>query len=262
MIRLMKIIGLICFLGFFAQSFSQEIDSYNPYKDYSKLTLVIQPAILDPGMTPKNQVFEYKNSFSGQLGMYYNFAQGKKWNFSTGLILKQFQTDYKLNIAKSDLTFPASSFTGEDLLLTGKESKDLLFSVPVRATYLMRLNNKNFITVGGSLAFNLQSNQNDFSKAVSIRGDDGDYNLYQSDNHIRPISFSGEFSLGYLHKFDKFLLNMEAFYNYSPTTVMESNYTISNTIYPDFIKGKSMNANYYGVSLQLTPQTNLFKKKE
>lgn len=245
--------------------YSQEAENLFQ-KEYSKLSFVLQPSILkksdawniDGSTYPS---MKFTNDFSYQFGVYYNFAQSGSFNFKTGIIAKEFIPKFDLNISDNDIG------NGQENLLTQFDTyNQFILSIPIKADYYLKINNKLNLSFGAGLNLNLITGINEeIITRVSVGDNNDNYKdiFFAKSDSQNNINFSSEFSIGAQYKTKYALFDLSFF--------------INNSIAPDYVSGQYeiynlnessdkvgdfiIRSNFYGLSLNISPKKGWLKKK-
>ena len=134
-----KILTLSIFLLFMIDVNAQEAEKIY-HEDYSKLSFVFQPSRITGFYSANTNGSSYPSiifddSGSLQFGFYFNFAQKNNFNFKTGLIAKEFNPLYTLNVNDEDIGY------GIGYSLTGiNPTNAFIFSIPIKVEYFYKIN--------------------------------------------------------------------------------------------------------------------------
>ena len=255
------IILLATFL--FTTSYSQEAENIY-HREYSKLSFVFQPsritgfdsANLDGSNYPS---IKFNDSGSIQFGIYYNFAQKGNFNFKTGVIAKEFNPLFNLNVDDEDIGY------GINYDLTGfNPANAFIFSIPIKSEYFYSLDDKINIVVGAGLNLNLFTGGGETTTSVIVTSDTEGRRIFSATTNQEQITFSGELSLGLNYKAKFALIQLEAFYsrNLLQHTATGRYYIYdlekSADVEGDFI----IDGNFYGLSLNVSPKKGWLKRKK
>ena len=247
----------------FVNSYSQEAEKIYQ-DDYSKLSFVFQPsritgfysANMDGSSYPSIQ---FNDSGSLQFGIYYNFAQKGNFNFKTGIIAKEFNPLFTLNVDDEDIGY------GSSYSLTGiNPAKAFIFSIPIKSEYFYKLDNKINIVLGAGLNLNLFTGGGETGSYVAVENDYEGRKIFNATTNQEQITFSGELSLGFNYKAKFALIQLEAFYsrNLLQHTATGRYYIYdlekSADVEGDFI----IDGNFYGLSLNVSPKKGWLKRKK
>lgn len=257
-INLKRGVSLLFITLFFGISYSQEAEKIY-HEEYSKLSFVLQPSILDKNGAGNNDRstyprMEFIEDFSYQFGVYYNFAQSGKFNFKTGVIAKEFVPKFNLNITNEDIGYNV------DYDLTGMDPyNQFIITIPFKTDFFLKLSNKlglslgaglnlNFITgPGGATSFRVSVNDN--------AGNEKDiFKSYSSYNN--KINLCNELSIGLNYK-TKFAFFDLSYYSNRITgpNYTSGNYQIMNLVQsPDKKGGFYIDSFFHGLSLAISPK--------
>lgn len=264
-IKLNKVASFLLATFFPVLCYSQEAENIY-HKQYSKLSIVLQPSILEKSFSSNNDgtsypSMDFKKDFSYQFGVYYNFAQSGNFNFKTGLIAKEFISKFDLNISNEDIGY------GVDYLLTDYDTyNQFVISVPFKVEYYQKITPKLNLVVGSGISLNLITGTNaETITSVSVF----DYNnngkdiFYAHSSGQNSINFSTEISLGFNYKTKYALFDLSVFSNriLGPDYV-SGNYKIYNLTQSPSKEGTFLiKNNFYGLSLAISPKKGWLKRK-
>jgi hypothetical protein len=252
-----------------ANLFSQEAEKIY-HTDYSKLSIVLQPAKLmastaynHDGSTYPNMAFT--ESFSIQAGVYYNFAQSKNFNFKTGVILKTFHPVFDLNVSAQDIGY--SGYEQDNYLTDFDFENQIIVSVPFIVEYYLKINPKLNIVLGAGLDLNLFTG---FDGPTITSIDVGNFEgteekeIFSSySTGQSSITFSREISAGINYKTKFSLIQIEFFYNKNLGPTQNSGqysiYNLENS--PDKEGSFYIENDFYGISLIFSPKKGWLTKK-
>jgi hypothetical protein len=251
---------------FSAFCFAQEAENIFK-KQYSKLSFVFQPSILQNSEASNNDgstypSMEFEKDFSFQFGVYYNFAQAGNFNFKTGLIAKEFVPKFELNISDEDIG------NGLNNHLSGFDPySQFILSIPIKIDYYLPLSTKTNIVFSTGLNFNYITGLNEETiTSVSIGYADGGsskdiFSTYSAGSNNLNLSY--ELSLGLNYKTNFALFDLSFYVNNTITTdYVYGNYDIYNlTVSPDKSGTFVLKSNFYGLSLNVAPKKGWLKKK-
>ena len=258
-----KAIALLLTFFSLTITYSQEAEILYQ-KEYSKLSFVFQPSILKKSEAANSDgsrypSMEFTNDFSYQFGVYYNFAQYRNFNFKTGLIAKEFIPKFDLNISDSDIG------NGEENFLTQFDPfSQFILSVPLKAEYFLKLNNKLNLSFGAGINLNIVTGTNaETSVGVSVGNSTGYFKdvFSLTSEKQNNVNFSSEFSLGLNYKTRFALIDLSFYIN----NMLHSNYTSGHyQIYnlnqsPDKTGNYEIKNNFYGISLSVSPKKGWLK---
>jgi hypothetical protein len=257
-----------CFiLSVFFQNviYSQEAEKLY-HDEFSKLTLVLQPSILnkfivsDESSTPS---LGFDDTFSKQFGFYYNFAQSKNVNFKTGVIAKEFSPRFHLNVSNEDLAsaYPKSNEGLSDFSL----SEQFVLSIPFKTEYFYKINDKLNLVAGLGINLDLRTgshSENQLSISVLDKNGANSTRILRIQNTEPKITGSSDVSVGLNYKTKFALFQLEGFYNTQILSYAASGvYYFSNL---DVSANKTgvytVTGNYYGLSLQISPKKGWLKR--
>lgn len=245
-------------------SFSQVAEKLYQ-KEFSKINFVFQPSYQSGYLSQNNDGSNYpsikfNNSFSHQFGFYYDFAQRGNFNFKTGLIAKEFNPLFDINVTNEDLGLSSS---GNSILTDINPVNSFIFSIPLKTEYFLPLNSDINLTLGLGLNLNLSTGSGDVITDVSINNGSELKSVFHSTTQQNQITFSTDFSLGLNYNLKFALVQMDFFYNlnvfpYSAT----GEYKIYNLVNaPDKVGIYNINGNFYGLSLSVSPKKGWLKKR-
>lgn len=247
----------------FVNSYSQEAENIYQNK-FSKLSFVIQPSFIS-GMYSTNfnrsnyPSIDFKDSGSTQFGFYYNFSQKNNFNFKTGIIVKEFNPLFNLNVSNEDIGY------GLNYDLSGYNPVNaFIFSIPIKTEYYFKLNNKLNLVMGSGLNLNLFTGGGEITSHINVETNTEGRRIFTAITNQEQISFSGELSIGLNYKTNFALFQLEAFYNKNllnyPATGRYSIYDleINDDVNGDF----SIDGNFYGLSLNISPKKGWLKSKK
>ena len=256
------ITSILIFLLSFLNSYSQEAEKIF-HDDYSKLSFVFQPSTIT-GFYSSNRngssypSIKFDDSGSYQFGVYYNFAQKNNFNFKTGLIAKEFNPLFTLNVNDLDIGY------GNGYSLTEiNPCKAFILSVPIKTEYFYKINDKLNFVIGGGLNLNLYTGGGVTTTEVTVESNTEGRKIFTAVTNQEQITFSSELSFGVNYKTKFALLQLEAFYNRNliqyPATGRYFIYDLRNSadVQGDF----SIDGNFYGLSLAVSPKKGWLKKK-
>lgn len=246
----------------FLNSYSQEAEKIY-HEDYSKLSFVFQPSRITGFYSANTNGSSYPSiifddSGSLQFGFYFNFAQKNNFNFKTGLIAKEFNPLYTLNVNDEDIGY------GIGYSLTGiNPTNAFIFSIPIKAEYFYKINNKLNFVIGGGLNLNLYTGGGETTTHIFVESFTESRRISTAVTNQEQITFSGEISFGVNYKTKFALIQLEAFYNRNliqyPATGRYFIYDLENSadVEGDF----TIDGNFYGLSLNISPKKGWLKKK-
>ena len=246
----------------FLNSYSQEAEKIFHNK-YSKLSFVFQPSTITSFYSSNTNGSSYPSikfddSGSLQFGLYYNFAQKNNFNFKTGLIAKEFNPLFTLNVNDQDIGY------GIGYSLTEiNPCKAFILSVPIKTEYFYKINGKLNFVIGGGLNLNLYTGCGETTTHVTVESNTEGRKIFTAVTNQEQITFSSELSFGVNYKTKFALLQLEAFYNRNliqyPATGRYFIYDLRNSadVQGDF----SIDGNFYGLSLNISPKKGWLKKK-
>ena len=257
-----KILTLSIFLLFMIDVNAQEVEKIY-HEDYSKLSFVFQPSRITGFYSANTNGSSYPSitfddSGSLQFGIYFNFAQKNNFNFKTGLIAKEFNPLYTLNVNDEDIGY------GIGYSLTGiNPTNAFIFSIPIKAEYFYKINNKLNFVIGGGLNLNLYTGGGETTTHIFVESFTESRRISTAVTNQEQITFSGEISFGVNYKTKFALFQLEAFYNRNliqyPATGRYFIYDLENSsdVEGDF----TIDGNFYGLSLNISPKKGWLKKK-
>ena len=257
-----KILTLSIFLLFMIDVNAQEAEKIY-HEDYSKLSFVFQPSRITGFYSANTNGSSYPSitfddSGSLQFGIYFNFAQKNNFNFKTGLIAKEFNPLYTLNVNDEDIGY------GIGYSLTGiNPTNAFIFSIPIKAEYFYKINNKLNFVIGGGLNLNLYTGGGETTTHIFVESFTESRRISTAVTNQEQITFSGEISFGVNYKTKFALFQLEAFYNRNliqyPATGRYFIYDLENSsdVEGDF----TIDGNFYGLSLNISPKKGWLKKK-
>lgn len=257
-----KILTLSIFLLFMIDVNAQEAEKIY-HEDYSKLSFVFQPSRITGFYSANTNGSSYPSitfddSGSLQFGIYFNFAQKNNFNFKTGLIAKEFNPLYTLNVNDEDIGY------GIGYSLTGiNPTNAFIFSIPIKAEYFYKINNKLNFVIGGGLNLNLYTGGGETTTHIFVESFTESRRISTAVTNQVQITFSGEISFGVNYKTKFALFQLEAFYNRNliqyPATGRYFIYDLENSsdVEGDF----TIDGNFYGLSLNISPKKGWLKKK-
>lgn len=257
-----KTIFLLLTFFSFTIGYSQEAETIYQ-KEYSKLSFVFQPSILKKSEAANNDgsrypSMEFTNDFSYQFGVYYNFAQYRNFNFKTGLIAKEFIPKFDLNISDSDIGNGL-----ENLLTQFDPFSQFILSVPLKAEYFLKLNNKLNLSLGAGINLNVVTGTNvETSVGVSVGDINGNLNdiFSLTSEKQNNINFSSEFSIGLNYKTSFALIDLSFYMNNSLSNYTSGQYQIYNLNQSSNKTGNYLiKSNFYGISLNVSPRKGWLK---
>lgn len=265
-IQLPKIKFILILIGYFftiSKNYSQEAENLF-HKSYSKITFVYQPSLLEAGNSSNNNGSIYpnmsmQNSHSSQFGFYYNFAQKGKFNFKTGLIAKEIWPLFDLNINDVD-TGLNNSFYLTDFEINNA----FLFSIPIKSECFVPLTKKIDFVLGLGISLDILTGGNeDVYTSIDLTTDTQSKTVFTSKSKQEQRRFSGEISTGFNYKTKYALLQLEIFYNQNLlNSTISGDYVIKNLANtPDTFGRFTINSNFYGLSLSITPKKGWLKRK-
>ena len=246
----------------FVNSYSQEAEKIY-HDDYSKLSFVFQPsritgfysANIDGSNYPS---IKFNDSGSLQFGVYYNFAQKGNFNFKTGIIAKEFNPLFTLNVDDEDIGY------GDSYSLTGiNPANAFIFSIPIKSEYFFKLDDRLNLVLGAGLNLNLFTGGGETGSYVVVENDTEGRKIFNATTDQEQITFSGELSFGLNYKTSLALIQLEAFYS---RNLLQHTATGRYYIY-DLEKSADVNGdfiidgNFYGLSLNVSPKKGWLKKK-
>lgn len=258
-------ITLVLFIYFF-YNFSKAQEAEKIFKkEYSKLSFIFQPSILEKSRAGNIDgtlypSMEFIDDFSYQFGVYYNFAQSGNFNFKTGLIAKEFIPKFNLNISDADIgNGLKNSLTEYDPF------NQFMISVPIKADYFFKITDKINLVFGAGLNFSLTTGMNEtITTGVSIieNGNSRQVFFAQSD-HQNNYNLSTEFSFGMNYKTKFALIDVSAFVSRTiSNNYLRGQYEIFNLVQsPDKVGGFEIFSNFYGLSLNISPKKGWLKSK-
>jgi hypothetical protein len=252
---------------FFTNTYAQEAEKIY-HTDYSKLSIVLQPARLMAGSAynldgSTYPSMEFTESFSIQAGVYYNFAQYNNFNFKTGLIAKMIKPFFDLNISDNDIGYDQENYlTDIDFFYQG------IVSIPFKTEYYFNLNPKLNLVVGAGIDLNLIIGYDGMTKYSVAVGDVNSGEVRDIFTAYDPpsetsINFSGEISAGINYKTNFSLIQIELFYNKSfGSPVITGDYYIYDlAISPDKQGIFEVKNDFYGIGFIFSPKKGWLKKK-
>jgi hypothetical protein len=246
----------------FLNTYSQEAEKIY-HEDYSKLSFVFQPSRITGFYSANTNGSSYPSitfddSGSLQFGIYFNFAQKNNFNFKTGLIAKEFNPLFTLNVNDEDIGY------GTGYSLSGiNPTNAFIFSIPIKAEYFYKINDKLNFVVGGGLNLNLFTGGGETTSEVFVTSETEGRKIFNAITNQEQITFSGEISFGVNYKTKFALIQLEAFYNRNllqyPATGRYFIYDLENSadVEGDF----TIDGNFYGLSLNISPKKGWLKKK-
>lgn len=248
-------------------SFSQEASKLYHHK-YSKFSFVFQPSLLKNSYADNrgNSTYpsmSFNSSKSYQFGFYYNFAQSGNFNFKTGLIAKDFSPSFDLHISNEDIGY------GTNYSLTDyKPYNQFIFSIPIKAEFILPVNQKFNLSFGASLNLNLITGVNDeITTIIYVHNNDSTLNkdiFYSKTDSQEKINISSEISTGLQYKSKFALIQLDAYWTLlSAPTPITGKYYIYNLEKSEDINGDfKIDPLFYGISLIVSPKKDWLKRKK
>lgn len=234
------------------------------HEKYSKLSFVIQPSKITSfsayntnGATDYPSI-KFNDSRSIQFGVYYNFAQSGNFNFKTGLIAKEFNPLFDLNVSDEDIGYGTGyDLTGFDFL------NSFIFSIPVKAEYFLKVNENFNIVAGAGLSLDIFTGGGETVTGVSVHSETEGKDIFRAETHQEQRTVSAEISLGANYQTKFALFQLEVLYNKNILDVAATgSYHIYNLEVSDDRQGVFViDGNFYGLSLSISPKKGWLKKK-
>lgn len=252
---------LATFFSFF--SYSQEAEKLF-HKQYSKLSIVLQPSKLEKSYSGNNDMTRYpsidmKESFSYQFGVYYNFAQKGKFNFKTGLIAKRFYPKFSVNISKEDIGYGSTGRLPDFPI-----NNAFIFSVPFKTEYIQPITPKFNFVAGFGISLEIFTGGNeDLSTGISVYNDVNEKQIFGSVTTQEQRGFARELSVGCNYKSKMALFQLELFHSQNLSHPIVSGYYKISNLENSPNKGGSITVynNFYGLSLSISPQKKWLIRK-
>lgn len=261
--RIINYLFFACIFSFSNLIYSQEAEKLFK-NDYSKISLIIQPAKLkgfyvSPNTSP---TISFNNTFSFQFGFAYNFAQYKNFNFKTGIIAKVFRPSFDIIISNEDLN---AGYDYSNELTQFDLANQYVFSEILGAEYFYPLSDKLNAVLGLGISLDIRTGGGNDLLFVGVN----DYNTNEYkriliiDSNEQQITSSADVSLGLNYKAEFGLIQLTVFNNsqllsYPKTGVYQfvnlNNNQTKTGVYN--VKG-----NYFGFSLTFSPKKSWYKKK-
>lgn len=259
---------LISSLFFFILSFSNLIYSQEAERlfktDYSKISLIIQPAKLNGFYVSSNSspTISFNDTFSLQFGLIYNFGQYKNFNFKTGIVAKPFRPFFDIIISNEELNAGydySSELTQFDL------SNQYVFSEILGAEYFYPLSNKLNVVVGLGVSLDIRTSGGNQLLSVSVY----DYNTSEDktiliiDSNEQQVTGSADLSLGLNYKTKFGLFQFTVFNNSQLLSYAKSGvYQFENLNNNETKTGVyNVKGNYFGLNLAFSPKKKWSKKR-
>lgn len=236
------------------------------HKEFSKLSLVIQPSYIVANNFSNNDgttypSIKFKNNFSSQFGVYYNFAQSGNFNFKTGFIAKEFSPTFDLNISNEDIGY------GTEYHLTQYNPFNQFFiTVPIKTEYLLKINSKFDLVIGAGLNFNYitGTTEQSYTTHVDVTNGNQSKRIFSAEvTQQEKTTFTSEASIGINYKTKYALLQLEYFTSgtYTSTNPIEGKYYIYNLTNSSNKTGNFIiTGKFHGVSLIISPKKGWINK--
>lgn len=264
----MKKFNLVILFGFLSSFiFAQEAEKL--YREqYSKLAIVLQPSWLTPDNLYGNDnrksypSVDFKNAFSYQFGVSWNFAQSGNFNFKTGVIAKEFSPVFDLNVNNSDVGTGLKNYG----LTEFNPYNQFAISLPFRTEYFLKLNDKINIVGGLGISYNaITGADTNIGVTISVTEGNNVVDIFRAQtNDYGKNIISTEAAIGVTFK--------------SKYALFQLDYLVSNALIGDQLRGKyvfsnlnntpttqgefSASLNYQSFSLTISPKKGWLKKKK
>jgi len=225
------------------------------HNKYAKLSFVVQPSILKGNFSsfPSYTSMTYSNTFSPQIGVYYNFAQKDNLNFKTGVLLRYVYRKFDLHILQEDI--PVDNIKSEDLN-TFVDDSFVQVTIPFEIEYIKPITTKVNFVAGFATNLNLNAVYSGVKKlGINLADKDKSIPVYYSEQIDNPITIGVDLSLGLNFKTKIGLIQTEITYIQAltyPVTGTAVIYNLNNTA--STWGSYNQKANFIGLGLIIAPK--------